>query len=156
MQRALGAQAVWYNYNSKPHRRRKTYAERELSRIHYEDITYVDLLHESGKLKFGDVDFTVIVPNAQPRSIDIDILKVLAEQNTPGKKRYARLAPGQKQRRANKPVSTPLGVFASVNAAAAAHGFSAAKMSQTINKDDGTNYQFISLEEYLKLTSDIK
>lgn len=151
MQRALGAQAVWYNYNSKPHRRRKTYAERELIKIHSNDITYVDLLHESGKLKFGDIDFTKLIPHAQPRSVDIDILKLLAQQNPTGKRRYAKLAPGERQRLAYKPVRTPLGLFGSVNAAAAAHGFTASKMSVLINRDDGTNYQFIDKNDYAKL-----
>ena len=156
MQRALGAEAVWYNYNSKPHRRRKTYAERELTQVQSNEITHVDILHQAGKFKLGDVDLVTLVPNGRPRSIDIDIMKLLSEQTTVTKKRYNKLEPGQKQRPATKPVRTPLGVFPSVNAASEAHGFSASKMSVIINRDDGTNYKFIPRDEYLKLTADSK
>lgn len=155
MQRAMGAVAVWYNGNAKPLRRRKTYAERELTQVQSNEITHVDILHQTGKFKLGDVDLVTLVPNGRPRSIDIDIMKLLSDKTTVTKKRYNKLEPGQKQRPATKPVRTPLGVFPSVNAASEAHGFSASKMSVTINSDDGTNYKFISQDEYLKLTEDV-
>jgi hypothetical protein len=151
MQRTLGAIAIWFNGNAKPHRRIKTYAERELTKINSSELTYVDLLQETGRLRFGDIDMAKLIPMAQPRSIDIDIRQLMAQPELNNRKKYPKLQPGQTQRLAVKPVCTPQGVFSSVTAAAKSHGISPSKMS-TILRAESDGYRYLSKEEYFKLT----
>lgn len=155
MQRALGAVAVWYNGNAKPIRRRKTYAERELNHMSSKDITYVDLLYSAGLTKFGDIDFAELLPQGKAKSLDIEELKSTINLNLSGRKKYPKLAPGQKQRQASKPVQTPQGVFKSVTAAAAHYNWTVSKMSITVRNPDFEDFHFIEREAYDKLINDV-
>lgn len=157
MQRALGAVAVWYNGNAKPIRRRKTYAERELLRMGCKELTYVDLLYSAGLTKFGDIDLAELLPQGQAKSLDIEELKsnINLNLNLSGRKKYPKLAPGQKQRQASKPVQTPQGIFKSVTAAAAHYNWTVSKMSLTVRNPDFEDFHFIDREAYDKLISDV-
>jgi hypothetical protein len=64
------------------------------------------------------------------------------------RKKYPRLEPGQRQRKASKPVKTPLGLFASMGLAAVAHGWNQPKLSNKFKNDKDGSFVYLDPEEY--------
>jgi hypothetical protein len=151
LQRSFGAVAVWYFNQAQPPRRQVSYVDLSNEMKTHDPVSSIHLLHQNGKFKLGEFDFTKIYPD---KFGGVEGMYVREPIKPLDNYKIARLNKEKKLPEQkcgySKCCIAPHGVFASATDAGKVIGKTGNWVSlRCVKEIDG--YKYISKQEYLRL-----